>query len=150
MLSFSLTKKIKRNYQPKRIEVHKWLKESLVGSYTNVYIDISIVDSDFSRKTNLTYHKKNYPTNVISLEYSTTRLQYSMLIGELILCDEIIFNEALAINKPVLERYAHMIVHGILHLQGFDHKNEVDASKMEQLEIKILNKFKFSNPYIID
>ncbi len=72
-----------------------------------------------------------------------------MLTGELILCDEIILHEAREQKKSILDHYAHMLVHGMLHLQGLDHIVEADALYMEQLEIDILSQFAIKNPYVI-
>lgn len=148
MLNFSLYKQLRRNYQPKKAEIKSWILAALVDSYKNISLEISIVSAKQSQKLNLSYRDKNYPTNVISLEYSDTRDQYSLLMGELILCDEIIVKEAMAADKSIIAHYAHMIIHGILHIQGFDHIDDEDAVKMESLETEILQKLGYSKPYI--
>jgi probable rRNA maturation factor len=149
MIHFSLTKRIRRDYQPNKTLVNRWLRKSLINSYKNVYIDISIVNSETSKTLNYQYRHKNYPTNIISLEYVNSRDSFAMLTGELILCDEIILHEAREQKKSILDHYAHMLVHGMLHLQGLDHIVEADALYMEQLEIDILSQFAIKNPYVI-
>lgn len=148
MINFSLSKKVRRSYQPKRIDISKWLHASLIHKYNSVYIDIAIVDSQTSKFLNNQYRQKDNPTNVISLEYNDTRDEFAILTGELYLCDEVIVNEALSQNKDILSHYAHMIVHGLLHLQGLDHIKLKEAHHMESLEINILKKFGIKNPYI--
>ena len=149
MINFSLTKYIRRSYQPNKATISKWLKKSLINSYKIVSIEISIVDTATSQKLNNQYRNKNYPTNIITLEYANTRENFSMLSGELILCDDIILKESQEQNKNILDHYAHLIVHGMLHLQGLDHIIEKEANYMESLEIDILNGFAIKNPYVI-
>lgn len=147
MLTFSLLKQVRRSYQPKRSEVAKWIKHSLVKIYNNVYVDVLIVPAKVSQELNLQYRNKNCPTNVISLEYGDSRDEYALLTGEIILCDEVIVQEAKEQAKTITEHYAHMLVHGLLHLQGFDHLTDKQAQEMESLEIKILHELGFANPY---
>lgn len=147
MLHLSLTKQVRKAYQPKRTDVQKWLRQSLIYTYKNITLDVSIVSSSICAQLNQDYRQKNYPTNVISLEYANTRDEFSMLSGELILCDEVIVKEAQEQNKTVIAHYAHMMVHGMLHLQGLDHQNDAEAEYMEGLESKIMNELGFPNPY---
>ena len=72
-----------------------------------------------------------------------------LLQGELILCDDIVAAEAIAQNKDILSHYAHLILHGMLHLQGMDHINDADAVVMESLEIELMSKLGFANPYFV-
>ena len=147
MLNISLLKEVRKLYQPKKAEIIKWVDKALVTKYNQVNIDIVIVNDKRSHQLNLEYRKQDKATNVISLEYESTRSKFNLLFGELILCDDIIVNEAITQNKTIIEHYAHMVVHGVLHLQGFDHINDKDANKMEQLEINIMQDMGFNNPY---
>ena len=149
MINFSLTKHIRHSSQPNKIVVSKWLQKSLINSYKIVSIDISIVNSEISQKLNQQYRNKDYPTNIITLEYANTRQEFKMLSGEMILCHDIIVKEAKEQNKNIFDHYAHLIVHGMLHLQGLDHVLKADATHMENLEIEILNYFSIKNPYFI-
>ena len=150
MINISLYKAIRRNYQPKRADILQWLRQSLINKYKHIYINISIVNSITSQTLNNQYRQKNTPTNVISLEYADTRDEFAMLSGELILCDEVIVQEAMLQQKSIFEHYAHMIIHGLLHIQGLDHINTQEAEYMENLEVKILQKFDIKNPYIVN
>ncbi len=147
MLVLSLSKSVRRIYQPKYFHVANWIKQSITNKYNGIYIDCSIVKLDTSRTINAKYRNKDYPTNVISLEYPATRDEFKILSGELILCDDVILEEASQQDKSIFEHYAHLVIHGMLHLQGFDHQKECDAKIMENLEIKIMRNLGFSNPY---
>lgn len=147
MLQFSLTKSIRRSYQPKRQIVIKYITRALLKKYSIISINVIIVSSDDSRRLNKQYRDKDKPTNVISLAYDNDGL--NILTGDLILCDDIIVNEAMKQNKSYEAHYAHMIVHGILHLQGLDHINATEATHMESLEINILKSLGFNNPYYV-
>ncbi len=147
MFNCSLIKHVRRDYQPKKQDVVKWIKSTLLKPYTSVYVEVIIVDKSMSQKMNLEYRGKDYPTNVISLEYAESRDKFMLLQGELILCDDVIVAEAKTQNKDVFAHYAHLIIHGMLHLQGMDHIVEPDAVVMESLEIELMNKLGFANPY---
>ena len=142
----NLTKYVRKSHQPKLNQVKSYIKQSLVTSFNVLSIGVTIVSAKTSRELNLKYRNRDSPTNVISLEDRSTQEEFNILQGELILCDEIIVNEA-GVHKDILAHYAHMIVHGVLHLQGFDHLHDKDAEQMECLEIKILKELGFSNPY---
>ena len=145
-LFFSLTKEVRRTYQPKRKQIKDWLVSSLIQNYQNISLNISIVSIQKSQQFNLAYRNKDKPTNVISLEYPNLKtINASVLIGDIILCDEVILEEANTQNKSIIEHYAHMVVHAMLHLQGMDHENDGDAEKMESLEVSILTKLGFIN-----
>jgi probable rRNA maturation factor len=149
-LFFSLTKEVRRSYQPKRQQVEAWIKASLIDSYNNVSVNVIIVPEQRSQELNLAYRNKDKPTNVISLEYpDSSHIGYHALMGELILCDAVIVQEAELQGKSILAHYAHMVIHGMLHLQGLDHETVDCAKKMEALEISIMAQFEFSNPYIL-
>lgn len=149
MLLISLTKETRKLYQPKKADFIKWIKLALAKKFKTVNISIIIVSNDRSQELNKFYRNKDYATNVISLEYSDTRDSYAILTGELILCDDVICKEAIEYKKSIYEHYAHMVIHGILHLQGFDHVLEGEAKVMEKLEIELLHKLGFNNPYLI-
>ena len=147
MLKFNLLREHKLAHQPTRPQLAKWLRRGLQQRYKMVMLTISIVDQELSRQLNNEYRGIDKATNVISLEYAESREAFNFLSGELILCDEIIQQEAIAQKKEILAHYAHMIIHGVLHLQGYDHQEEDDANLMEQLETNILQTLGFANPY---
>ncbi len=114
---------------------------------TPLEVTIRIVDEDQSAELNLAYRKKQGPTNVLSFPYDPIPGSEESLLGDLAICAPIVQQQADAQNKPLLAHWAHLTIHGILHLYGFDHIQEKEAEQMEQLEITILQALGFNNPY---
>ncbi len=115
-------------------------------------IGIACVDNDESHKLNLEYRQKDKPTNVLSFPSDIPEEVLPMLdalpIGDLVICIPVVLQEALDQNKTPIEHFTHMLVHGSLHLMGYDHEtSDEDAEEMEALEIEILAKLGFENPY---
>ena len=117
-----------------------WLSQ-IVKAETN--LTIRIVDEAESQLLNNQYRKKNAPTNVLSF-----LINDKPLLGDIILCHSVIKKEALAQKKSIDDHYAHLIIHGYLHLIGFDHTKNDDALTMENKEIAILKKLGIKNPYL--
>ncbi|RTL12079.1 MAG: rRNA maturation RNase YbeY [Neisseriaceae bacterium] len=149
MLKFNLIRDKVLPHQPSRAQIDKWLRKSLQQRYATVVLSISLVNESMSQELNQEYRGINKSTNVISLEYASTRESFGLLSGELILCDGVIVREAQEQSKSILAHYAHMLVHGALHLQGFDHIEENDAEEMEAIEVRILHELGFENPYLV-
>ena len=148
MINFSYTSLVKSSNRPSRNLVDKIIRRTLQYKFSTISLSIIVVDNVTSQEYNLQYRNKNMPTNVISLEYYEQREQFNLLIGELILAEEVILTEALAQNKNVINHYVHMLVHGLLHLQGYDHQIDADAEEMEALEVIIMKSLGYSNPYL--
>ncbi|MEY3375239.1 MAG: putative metal-dependent hydrolase [Pseudomonadota bacterium] len=127
----------------KKTQCLKWLSP-IVDK--NAEITIRIVDNDESINLNNIYRKKKYPTNVLSFLVDDE----VHLIGDIVLCAPVIEKEALEQSKKIEAHYAHLIIHGALHLYGYDHENKKDADIMEAKEIKILTKLGYKNPYLIE
>lgn len=127
----------------KKTQCLKWLSP-IVDK--NAEITIRIVDNDESINLNNIYRKKKYPTNVLSFLVDDE----VNLIGDIVLCAPVIEKEALEQSKKLEAHYAHLIIHGALHLYGYDHENKKDADIMEAKEIKILTKLGYKNPYLIE
>jgi probable rRNA maturation factor len=106
-------------------------------------LTIRIVNETESKTLNGRYRRKDQPTNVLSFSYSQPGL-----LGDLVICAPVVAREAREQNKDARAHWAHMVVHGCLHLQGHDHENQKEAEAMEALEVRILEKLGFNNPYL--
>jgi probable rRNA maturation factor len=110
-------------------------------------ICISIIDQETSADLNETYRQKSGPTNVLSFSYEPTPGVEQDSLGDLAICAEIVESEASTQQKNMTAHWAHLTVHGMLHLLGYDHIAENEAVIMETLETRILQKLGFENPY---
>ena len=111
-------------------------------------VALSIVDAKQMTSLNHQFRAKNSATNVLSFPSDAQALDGVLHLGDIILCADVIQNEAAQQHKPVTAHWAHMVVHGMLHLQAYDHANNSDAEKMESLEIDIMQALGFPNPYL--
>ena len=116
-----------------------WLK-TIFKKESN--ITIRIVGKKESESLNYNYRNQKKPTDVLSF-----MLSENPLIGDIVLCHPLIKNEAKSQNKKIRDHYAHLLIHGYLHLLGYSHEKQSDADKMERKEIQILQKNGFQNPY---
>ena len=137
------------NSLPENDSIIKWTKKALDKKYKGAEIVIRIVDADESRELNKIWCKKNYATNVLSFPISKPIKQAPNLLGDVVICANLVVTEAKEQNKNIDEHYAHLIIHGILHLQGYDHQSQDEANIMESKEINILNNLGYNNPYEI-
>lgn len=103
-------------------------------------ITIRIVDEIEIQYLNMKYRKKNKPTNILSFPFQAPKHIPLLLIGDLVICQTIAEKEAILQKKNIIEYYAYLIVHGCLHLFGYDHKKKNDSKKMKKEEIKIMKK----------
>ena len=119
----------------------RWARAALVGGGE---ITIRLVDPDEGQELNAEYRGKDYATNVLSFPYDTE----PVVLGDLVICPSVVAREAAEQNKPLAAHYAHLTVHGMLHLQGLDHDNDDEAQAMEDEERKILAALGFPDPYV--
>lgn len=140
----------------KRAYVKKIIESTLrhIDVDQDCEIGIACVDLDESQQLNLEYRKKDKPTNVLSFPSELPEEILSMLdawpMGDLVICIPVVLQEAIEQQKAPLEHFSHMLVHGVLHLMGYDHEtSEQDAEEMEALEIEILTQLGFDNPYLM-
>jgi probable rRNA maturation factor len=108
---------------------------------------IRVVGLARSRSLNSRYRRKHRATNVLSFAGAGRLPNGKRLLGELVICAPVVAAEARSQKKPIDAHWAHMTVHGVLHLLGFDHEVAADAAKMESKEVQILDRLGFSNPY---
>jgi len=123
-----------------------WVEAALQREYGALEQTIRVVDRDEGSELNRRYRGKSAATNVLAFPYDGAHLGYDCL-GDLVLCAPVVDEEAALQGKPAEAHWAHLVVHGMLHLQGFDHLDEADRVSMEALEIKILGSLGYSNPY---
>ncbi len=144
---------------PSADEISNWIATGLSAEYEKfgsakklplpIEITVRVVDTRESQELNANYRGKDKPTNVLSFPFENPPgLQQQLpILGDLVVCAEVIANEAREQGKMLKAHWAHMIVHGSLHLLGYDHINESEALQMESLEIAILNSMAIVNPY---
>ncbi|GAA5109402.1 rRNA maturation RNase YbeY [Orbus sasakiae] len=132
---------------PTEAQINQWLNVILPPFMPNAELTIRIVDQAESQQLNHTYRQKNKPTNVLSFPFESPVEMETPLLGDLIICKQIIEQEAQEQHKSLTSHWAHMIVHGCLHLLGYDHIDDDEAEEMEGLEIEIMAELGFSNPY---
>ena len=111
-------------------------------------ICIRVVGSAESRRLNRSYRGKDAPTNVLSFQASEAERASDGALGDLAICAPVVAREALAQDKPLAAHWAHMVVHGVLHLLGYDHRHDREARRMERAEVEILRAFGYQNPYL--
>jgi probable rRNA maturation factor len=127
-------------------DFQQWASAALLGDRVRSVV-IRLVDPDESRQLNRDYRGKDMPTNVLSFVSEIPAEIADDCIGDLVICAPVVMQEALQQHKPSHQHWAHMVVHGMLHLQGFDHEEEDEAEMMEQLEREILGKLGIPDPY---
>ncbi len=110
-------------------------------------LTIRIVNVEESQQLNSQYRQKDKPTNVLSFPFEVPEGIVLNLLGDLVVCAQVVEQEASEQSKALFDHWAHMIIHGCLHLLGYDHINDNDADEMEALEIKILAELSIDNPY---
>jgi probable rRNA maturation factor len=120
---------------------------ALAGRRDPVIVSVRAVGSARSRSLNSRFRGKDRPTNVLSFEGPGAMPDGSRFLGELVICVPVVAREARAQGKSAESHWAHMTVHGVLHLLGFDHERDREARKMAAEEIQILDRLGFSDPY---
>ncbi len=124
-----------------RHKVRRWIRHALSD---DAEITVRIVNAEEGQRLNQEFRKKNYATNVLTFDYA----QAPLVIADLVLCAPVVAQEAKEQGKTLQAHYAHLLVHGTLHAQGWDHEtSEADADEMEDCEIAILKQLGFRNPY---
>lgn len=132
---------LKTKGMPRRRDFRRWAKAAL---QTDAVVALRVVDKAEGRSLNRQYRGKDYATNVLTFAYGE---EMGTLSGDIVICAPVVEREAHEQGKTVLEHYAHLTVHGVLHLQGYDHEIERQAREMESLEVEILRKLGFNDPY---
>lgn len=110
-------------------------------------IGVSVVGPAESRRLNARYRGKDKPTNVLSFPVPQLSVTGPQPLGDLVICPQVLRTEAREQNKSLRAHWAHLVVHGSLHLIGYDHERDADAGRMERREIAVLRRLGFANPY---
>lgn len=132
---------------PHPAQFREWISVTLWQRIDTAEMTIRIVDEEESAELNKLYRNKIGPTNVLSFPYEPQPGVASRLLGDIIVCAPVVEQEAEKFNKPLIAHWAHMVVHGTLHLLGYNHEFDEEAEEMESLETDILQKLGFPPPY---
>lgn len=127
-----------------RTQVRRWVLAALA---VPAELTIRFVDATEGRTLNRDYRGKDYATNVLTFAYTVAE-DSTVTQADIILCSDVLEKEASEQKKPLTDHAAHLIVHGVLHAQGYDHEEEEEAARMEAMETEILMRLGFGDPYI--
>jgi probable rRNA maturation factor len=157
-LELDVTFAARRPWVPRRADFKRWAAATLADSTVRrllprgvsrqARLSVRIVGAARSRTLNLRYRDKDRPTNVLSFSGAGEMPDGSADLGELVICAPIVAREASGQGKSASAHWAHLTVHGVLHLLGLDHEDPGAARNMEAREIQILDRLGFSNPYV--
>jgi len=132
---------------PEQSELLKWVEAALRKRRKRAELTIRLVDEEEIRALNRDFRGQDKATNVLSFPVDLPDWVESDLLGDLVICAPVVAQEALMQDKPARAHWAHMVVHGTLHLLGMDHKTDKEAGRMEQAEVKTLSRLGFPDPY---
>jgi len=110
-------------------------------------VNILVVDGRAGRQYNRRFRGRDYATNVLSFPYEPAPGEHSGLLGDLVICAPVVAREARKQRKAVRDHYAHLAIHGVLHLLGYDHEDDAEAERMESLERRVLATLDIADPY---
>nr|WP_315543763.1 rRNA maturation RNase YbeY [uncultured Aggregatibacter sp.] len=133
---------------PTAEQIEQWATAAVQPKSDEVEMTVRIVDEAESHALNLNYRGKDRPTNVLSFPFECPDEVELPLLGDLVICRQVVEREAQEQDKPVMAHWAHMVVHGSLHLLGYDHIEDDEAEKMESLETQIMTGLGFADPYL--
>lgn len=129
-------------------DIERWVSLAIGQNTENTDVCIRIVDELESTELNFNYRAKKSPTNVLSFPADIPDYIDVPMLGDLVICAPVVEREAIEQGKPSQSHWAHMTIHGTLHLLGYDHMSDSEATIMENLEIELLDKLNIPNPYV--
>ncbi|KLV06677.1 rRNA maturation RNase YbeY [Photobacterium ganghwense] len=132
---------------PSEADFQQWLDAAITPFQADAEVTVRLVDAEESHSLNHEYRGKDKPTNVLSFPFEAPPGMELDLLGDLVICRQVVENEAEDQNKPLNAHWAHMVVHGSLHLLGYDHIEDDEAEEMEALETEIMQNMGFADPY---
>jgi probable rRNA maturation factor len=124
-----------------------WARAALGSRIGSVELAVRLVPSAESRRLNRDYRGKDKPTNVLSFPATVSEAVVPRPLGDVVICPAVLRREARAQGKTERAHWAHLLVHGVLHLVGYDHERDADARRMERREVAVLRRLGFANPY---
>ena len=133
---------------PTAEQIEQWATAAVQPQSDEVEMTVRIVDEAESHELNLNYRGKDRPTNVLSFPFECPDEVELPLLGDLVICRQVVEREAQEQDKPAMAHWAHMVVHGSLHLLGYDHIEDDEAEEMESLETQIMTELGFADPYL--
>jgi len=133
---------------PTAQQIEQWATAAVQPQSDEVEMTVRIVDEAESHALNLNYRGKDRPTNVLSFPFECPDEVELPLLGDLVICRQVVDREAQEQDKPLMAHWAHMVVHGSLHLLGYDHIKDDEAEEMESLETQIMIGLGFVDPYL--
>lgn len=133
---------------PSRYFLKRWVNTALAKHVGSNEVNIRVVSKRESATLNSTYRHKKGPTNVLSFPFDPPPGLFSPFLGDLVICAELVNQEARQQAKNCLAHWAHLVIHGCLHLIGYDHLHAKEAIQMETVEIKLLKDLGYENPYL--
>ena len=133
---------------PTAQQIEQWATAAVQPQSDEVEMTVRIVDEAESHALNLNYRGKDRPTNVLSFPFECPDEVELPLLGDLVICRQVVEREAQEQEKPLMAHWAHMVVHGSLHLLGYDHIEDDEAEEMESLETQIMTGLGFADPYL--
>ena len=135
---------------PTEAQLITWLNAVVKRFQDSAEVTIRIVDNEESQQLNNDYRGKDKPTNVLSFPFEVPEGIELDLLGDLIICKQVVELETQEQQKPLTAHWAHMVIHGTLHLLGYDHIIDEEAEEMEGLETEIMLELEFEDPYITE
>lgn len=128
------------DHLPTRNQLRRWVK---LAMQRDLSITLRLVDAVEGRALNKQFRAKNYATNVLTFSNEDA----TILRGDIVICAPVVAKEARAQHKNLLAHYAHLVLHAVLHVQGYDHEDDDDAAKMEACETALMAKLGYADPY---
>jgi probable rRNA maturation factor len=133
---------------PQRRSFERWINAIPEVRRRNAQVNLLIVGAREGRRFNRQFRQRDYATNVLSFPYQALPGERKTgLLGDLVICAPVVTREAAEQGKPLRDHFAHLTIHGVLHLLDYDHETNADAATMESLEVRILARLGIANPY---
>jgi probable rRNA maturation factor len=145
-LDLNLQFAVKRSTRPRKSALRRWAKAALLG---DAIVALRVVDEAEGRMLNREYRGKDYATNVLTFAYGAVA-NGEPLAGDIVICAPVVAREAAEQGITLEAHYAHLTVHGMLHLQGYDHETDAEAVTMESVESFIMQRLGYPDPYAAD